>query len=209
MIDCGEDWFNTFEKLQPHAIVITHAHPDHAFGLKAGAPCPVYATQKTWEKMKRFPVERASRRVLAARRPEKIAGIIFEPFPVVHSTRAPAVGYRIQAGATAIFYVPDVVRILGRSQALKNVQVYIGDGATLSRPIIRKEKQTHQLIGHTTIRDQLVWCKTEGIRSAVFTHCGSGIVKGDADSIRERLRQWAERYNLTIEIAYDGMELIV
>ena len=34
MIDCGLDWLGKFEKLQPDAIVLTHAHPDHAWGLK-------------------------------------------------------------------------------------------------------------------------------------------------------------------------------
>ena len=49
MVDCGEDWLGNLDGLHLHAIVITHAHPDHAFGLKEGAPCPVYATQITWE----------------------------------------------------------------------------------------------------------------------------------------------------------------
>src|SRR5207249_3094591 len=43
MIDCGQDWLGKFDRLQPDAIVLTHAHPDHAWGLKNGAPCPVHA----------------------------------------------------------------------------------------------------------------------------------------------------------------------
>jgi glyoxylase-like metal-dependent hydrolase (beta-lactamase superfamily II) len=39
MIDCGLDWLGKFERLCPSAIVLTHAHPDHAWGLKDGAPC--------------------------------------------------------------------------------------------------------------------------------------------------------------------------
>ena len=30
MIDCGLDWLGKFERLHPKAIVLTHAHPDHA-----------------------------------------------------------------------------------------------------------------------------------------------------------------------------------
>ena len=33
MIDCGLDWLGKFERLHPDAIVLTHAHPDHAWGL--------------------------------------------------------------------------------------------------------------------------------------------------------------------------------
>jgi phosphoribosyl 1,2-cyclic phosphodiesterase len=180
MIDCGEDWLGKLKAVAPDAIVITHPHPDHAFGLTRGTPCPVYATQEAWEKMRNFPVEQINRRVLAIRRVEKIAGIRFEPFSVVHSIRAPAVGYRIQAGPTPIFYVPDVVRIHGCSQALRAIQVYVGDGATINRPMVRREKQTHRLIGHTTITEQLAWCKKEGV-----PRIGSAIVKGNKDRIKE------------------------
>jgi len=47
MIDAGIDWLGKLKRLSPSAIVLTHAHPDHAWGLKRGALCPVYATEKT------------------------------------------------------------------------------------------------------------------------------------------------------------------
>jgi ribonuclease BN (tRNA processing enzyme) len=47
MIDCGLDWLGKFERLHPAGIALTHAHPDHAWGLRDGAPCPVHAPQKT------------------------------------------------------------------------------------------------------------------------------------------------------------------
>jgi glyoxylase-like metal-dependent hydrolase (beta-lactamase superfamily II) len=40
MVDCGLDWMGKFERLHPRAIVLTHAHPDQAWGLRNGAPCP-------------------------------------------------------------------------------------------------------------------------------------------------------------------------
>jgi glyoxylase-like metal-dependent hydrolase (beta-lactamase superfamily II) len=54
MIDCGLDWLGKFERLRPSAIVLTHAHPDHAWGLKRSAPCPVYAPQKTWQELQHY-----------------------------------------------------------------------------------------------------------------------------------------------------------
>ena len=47
MIDCGADWLGRLGAVAPTAIVLTHAHLDHAGGLAEGAPCPVYATGKT------------------------------------------------------------------------------------------------------------------------------------------------------------------
>lgn len=48
MVDAGEDWLGLVGAVDPHALVLTHAHPDHAFGLAGGAPCPVWATADTW-----------------------------------------------------------------------------------------------------------------------------------------------------------------
>jgi glyoxylase-like metal-dependent hydrolase (beta-lactamase superfamily II) len=56
MVGCGQDWLGRVQHLNPKAIVITHAHPDHAWGLKEGAPCPVYATPEAWEDLERFGV---------------------------------------------------------------------------------------------------------------------------------------------------------
>ena len=35
MIDCGADWLRQPHRLQPNAIVLTHAHSDHVDGLKS------------------------------------------------------------------------------------------------------------------------------------------------------------------------------
>ena len=56
LIDCGIDWLGRFEALQPDAIVLTHGHPDHAYGLAAGAFCPVYATEDTWPMLAAYPI---------------------------------------------------------------------------------------------------------------------------------------------------------
>ena len=119
MIDCGLDWLGKVHRLSPAAIVLTHAHPDHAWGLKEGAPCPVYATQKTWQTLKNCRIER--RQLIDERVPAKICEITFEAFPVEHSIRAPAVGYRVSVGGASVFYSPDVVFIHSRAEALRNI----------------------------------------------------------------------------------------
>src|SRR2546428_70659 len=133
MIDCGLDWLGKFERLHPDAIVLTHAHPDHAWGLQRGAPCPVFAPQKTWRTLKNCRIE--DRRLIKERVPTKICGITFEAFAVEHSVLAPAVAYRVSAGRARIFYGPDLLYIHERAPALKDVQIYIGDGATLTRSL--------------------------------------------------------------------------
>ena len=207
MIDCGESWLGTFSQLKPRAIVITHSHPDHAFGLKEGSPCPVYATAEAWKVMNRFPVPREFRRVVEPYRPQRIAGITFEAFPVVHSVIAPAVGYRISAGRAALFYVPDVARIPARSRALSGIRTYIGDGATITRSLLRHESRGGTLIGHASIETQLGWCKRERVGKMIVTHCGSAIVAGDEENVGTVLQRLAGKYEVTIEVAYDGMDI--
>ena len=51
MIDCGLDWLGKFQRLHLDAIVLTHAHPDHAWGLRKGAACPVHAPKETWRSL--------------------------------------------------------------------------------------------------------------------------------------------------------------
>src|SRR3989475_12127980 len=75
MIDCGLDWLGKLERLHPAAIVLTHAHPDHAWGLKQGAPCPVPAPRKTRRTLKNCRIE--GRRLIKERAPTKIFGTPF------------------------------------------------------------------------------------------------------------------------------------
>lgn len=122
MIDCGADWLRRVRHLRLDAIILTHAHPDHAGGLKAGSPCRVYATAQTWAILGDIPV--AERVVVEPRTPFCIKDITFEAFVVEHSLRAPAVGYRITAGRSSVFYVPDLVYIHEPHEALRGVRIY-------------------------------------------------------------------------------------
>ncbi len=205
MIDCGLDWLGKFERLRPSAIVLTHAHPDHAWGLKDGAPCPVHAPQKTWQTLQRCNVK--DRHLIKERTPTKISDIMFEAFPVEHSILAPAVGYRVSAGHACIFYAPDLIFIHDRAAALKEVQIYIGDGATLTRSFVRKRGK--RFIGHAPVRTQLAWCRKEGVPRAIITHCGSEIVTGDERKLLAKLRAMVTEPGLEARIAYDGMKLIL
>jgi len=203
MIDCGLDWLGKFERLHPSAIVLTHAHPDHAWGLKRGAPCPVYAPQKTWQELQLYPIK--DRHLIEERTRTKICGITFEAFPVEHSILSPAVGYRVSAGRACIFYAPDLIFIHDRGAALKGVQIYIGDGATITRTFIRRRGKA--LIGHSPVRTQLTWCQKEGVLHAIITHCGSEIVTGNEREISAKLRAIAAERGVKVRIAYDGMKV--
>jgi phosphoribosyl 1,2-cyclic phosphodiesterase len=209
MVDAGDDWRQELWRLRPrpHAIVITHAHPDHAWGLQDGAPAPVYATKDAWALMRPYDIEPALRHRVNARKPFQVRDITFEAFPVEHSIRAPAVSYRITAGRVTVFYGPDLVYINDRADALRDCALYIGDGATLTESFVRRRGKT--LIGHAPVRTQLTWCQKEGVGRAIISHCGREIVEGDRAQLEARLRAMAEERGILAAFAHDGLELVL
>ena len=203
MIDCGADWLGRLHTIAPSAIVLTHAHLDHAGGLIHGAPCPVYATRETQRLLKSWPIH--DRRQIALTRAVTIGGVRLKPYRVEHSIRAPAVGYRVSAKAGSFFYLPDVARLPNAATALRRVRIYIGDGATLRRSMVRRKHGIS--IGHASIATQLEWCANARVHHAIFTHCGSAIVRGNARAMRTILRNLGRKHGIDARFASDGGRL--
>jgi hypothetical protein len=88
---------------------------------------------------------------------------------------------------------------------MKDVRVYIGDGATFTRLFIRKRGE--RLIGHAAMSVQLGWCAKRSVPRAIITHCGSEIVTGDERKIAAKLRAMGAERGVETRIAHDGMEL--
>ena len=203
MIDCGADWLGRLHAIAPTAIVLTHAHADHAAGLVKGAPCPVYATAATWRLLSRLPIR--ERRKIPLCTAVRIGGVQFRAFSVQHSVRAPAVGYRVSAHGRCFFYVPDVAELPKASEVLRRIDIYIGDGATVRRSMVRRKDGA--LVGHAPIVRQLGWCAKAHVRCAVFTHCGSPIVRTSARVIDALVSEIGREYGVDVQIACDGDRL--
>jgi hypothetical protein len=160
---------------------------------------------ESWQTMDKYPIR--ERHTINPRTASDICGITFEAFPVEHSLRAPAVGYQISAGGSCVFYVPDLVSIPERAAALTGVDLYVGDGATLIRPLVRRRGRV--FIGHVPVAAQLLWCQEEGVPRAVFTHCGSQVVCGDGRCVVARLRAMRQELGVRAQFAHDGMEIVL
>jgi len=63
----------------------------------------------------------------------------------------------VSAKGARFFYVPDVAGLPDAPNTLRGISVYIGDGATMTRSMVRKKNGT--LIGHAPMTVQLSWCK--------------------------------------------------
>lgn len=203
MIDCGADWLDQLNAIAPTAIVLPHAHPDHAFGLAHGAPCPVYATEASWGALHLFPIK--DRRTVPLNRRLTIGGVSFWAVPIMHSTRAPALGYRVSADGAAFFYAPDIAALADASKALATIDVYIGDGASIKRSMVRLKHGA--LIGHAPIAAQLGWCAEAKIQRAIFTHCGTPIVRGNVRALDRLIRELGREHGVDASLARDGDRL--
>lgn len=200
MVDCGADWRGRLEQVKPDGIVLTHAHPDHAWGLADGFDGPVLATAETWADLKGYAI--AERRTLAPGTPTEFCGFRVEPFRVLHATRAPTVALKLIGDAT-VLYAPDVVDIDDRATALAACALYVGDGVSLTHSHVRRAGGT--LVGHTTIRAQLGWCADAGVGRALFTHCGREVVEGDEGALESELERMGRERGVEAAFAHDGL----
>jgi hypothetical protein len=175
LIDCGADCLGKLKRLRPRAIVLAHAHPDHAGGLKHGAPCPVYATAETWHRFETIsdPRARDDHPAKASQNWQPHLRGLFGPALI----DCPGRWLSHHVRRRCYIYVPDLVSTQERHEVRTGIQLYVGDGSSLIRPMLRRRHGA--LIGHASVRDQLDWCRDEGVSRAVITHCGSQIVKAD------------------------------
>jgi len=94
-----------------------------------------------------------------------------------------------------------------RHQARSAIALYIGDGASITRPLLRRRANT--TIGHASVRDQLNWCHEEGVQQAVITHCGSQIVKTEPGAVAMRIGELGSERGVHVVAAHDGLEINV
>ena len=202
LLDAGQTWKGRLRPLNPDWIAITHAHPDHSFGLEEGTGVPVYVSQESRDLLARYPVRRF--RIFDSGDVIRLGPFRVRPYDVIHSVRAPAVGFRVTADRTTLVYNPDVISIPDEGRVLSRVDVYVGDGASLTRPIVRR--RGNALFGHTTIRAQLNWCKRHGIGRAYIVHCGKQLVEMKPAEAQRCVNEFAGP-RLRAVIAHDGLTI--
>lgn len=170
LCDFGENRRGMLAAIRPDAIFVSHAHPDHSWGLEEGTSAPLYASEITHELTATFPVR--ERVVLEPGRRIRVGPFHLTPFPVVHSVRCPCTAARLEVSGRLLAYSGDIVAFDRPEEALDGVEIYVGDGSSLTRSLVRRHA-SGSLLGHTTVRAQLGWMAKYGVPRAVFSHFGT------------------------------------
>jgi ribonuclease BN (tRNA processing enzyme) len=203
LCDFGENRRGLLAKIRPDAIFVSHAHPDHSWGLEGGTSVPLYASEITHALTAKFPI--GERVVLEPGRLVRIGPFRLTAFPVVHSVRCPCIAARLEISGRVLVYSGDIVAFERPEEALDGASVYVGDGSTLKGSLVRRHP-SGALIGHTTVRAQLGWLSKHGIPRAVFSHFGKGPIEMGEKALREALEELASERapGCQVDAASDG-----
>jgi len=206
LCDFGENRRGLLAKIRPDAIFVSHAHPDHAWGLEEGSTAPVYASAVTHELTAKMPIEK--RVVLEPGRGVRAGPFRLTAMPVVHSVRCPGIGMRLEVANRTLVYSGDLVSFENPDEALTGTEVYVGDGSTLTGSLVRRHTGG-ALLGHTTVRAQLGWLARKGIGRAVFSHFGKEAIGMGEEALREALSKLASERapSCAVTAARDGLTL--
>ena len=208
LCDFGQNRKGMLRRIRPDAVFVSHAHPDHGWGLEEGTSVPVHASAVTHGLLAKQPI--AERVVVEPDRPVVVGPFRITVFPVIHSVRCPCIAARIERKGFTVVYSGDIVAFEDPEAALDGADLYVGDGSTLTGSLVRRHPDG-ALIGHTTVRAQLGWLASHGVPRAVFSHFGKGPIEMGDEALQEELERLAAKHPMgcSVTAAHDGMELEV
>lgn len=199
LVDCGEQSFLDYD---PHYILITHLHPDHAFFVRSGCfqmiDIPIYAPKKYKELL-----------ISTRKTPFTIDGYRITPIPTIHSLKVKSVAYIIQHKNKKILYTGDMIWIEKKyHHLLKNFDLVITEASHMrTGGLIRRHKKSGKIYGHTGVPDLVRFFKKYAC-TIVFVHFGAWFYK-DMQAARKKFEKLAVANDIEIIVGYDGLELIV
>jgi len=181
MIDCGEERF--FSYLGGiEFLTLSHKHPDHTDGIKGKrVKIPLVASPTVLRQLKTDLKVQIDKPVSGG---IKHKDVEIRLIPCYHSVLAPMWGIIVNE-ELGVF--TDIIAPRRGWRVLKNLKYYIGDGSAITRPLIRRHKETGEIFGHTTIKTQLRKALQFGWEKIIFTHFGKEAVEMDERKLKEIL----------------------
>ena len=194
--------------VKPRFILLDHIHEDAVGGLHELAPIKpiVFTTKEIWEYIRRHvkaiskqdkPFEEIynfERRILPSLKTIKLGNFVIKPLIILHSSKdqPDTMAYLIKLDDRLILNTTDIYDLPGKEKILKEVDIYIGDGATLTRDIGEQ---------HRSIETQIEWLKNAGVSRTLFTQIGH------VGKTHEDLNKWLQERMPNAQALYDGAEI--
>lgn len=207
LLDFGTTWQGKFKLFKPDYIWISHAHPDHCFGLKnQRVEVPVFMSSETDKRLPKEKFPFLDRRVISKN--FKFNSISALELAATHSTKAPMSGLIIQTDEGKIGYFPDVLSIPDYEKVLKGLTIYIGDGSSLTRDLVRRIKG--KPVGHASVTRQMSWCqKAYPVEKMIFTHWGKEAVTMRPEKLAQKILELSQKHCplIPVEIAIDNLKV--
>jgi len=207
LIDFGE--INRGALPECNDILISHCHPDHVCQEINEVKGRVFMSTETHKRLdkEKYPVEREVFKYSGEEL--KIGPFSVRSFPVLHSTKCPMSVFKVGTARALVGIATDIVGFHtgDRKKFFEDLDIWICDGSSFSKPLVRRAKEGGIPIGHASLVDQLKnWTKDakESLR-IIITHLGTEPLKmGD-----EKLAEAAREYHKNVEVAYDGYNVIL
>jgi len=201
---------------KPNFIILEHHHEDVIGGLHElrGLNPIVGASKDTWDYIRRhykaisgqegtFEEIYNFRRVILKETPIAIGknqNLIVTPIVIQHSKPGdpPTYGFKIKMGEVIIWHSSDVLKIPNHKKILDDVDIYIGDGSSLTRGI---KRETDGEFGHASIEEQLDWIKNLNLKQIYFTQIGH------IGKTQDELNDWLQEGSPNAQALFDGAEI--
>ncbi|MCK4697988.1 MAG: hypothetical protein KAT53_06775, partial [Dehalococcoidia bacterium] len=203
------------KKVKPNYVLLEHVHDDVMGGLHELRQLNpvVFATKPAWDYLRRhyrdlsgekgrFEEIYPFKRYIIKDRPFRLGPFTVKGVKVQHAKPGDpkALGFRIDMGSKILWHCSDVYRIPNYKKVLKDVDIFIGDGASLKREIVQRHGGK-TAYGHTSIEKQIKWAQEAEIPRIYFTQIGH-IEKTHAD-LDDTLREMAPN----AQALFDGAEI--
>ena len=193
-------------KYNPDYLIISHVHPDHIAGLenlKEGDldNTLIIGTRqvKQWIIDHNIPIKKFKEIKRKSR--FKLDNIKIETYPVEHSTVAPNILTKIYLKDKTIAIATDFLYARNIEDIVRDVDIWIGDGASISRDIVHRKNK----IGHMSIAHQLDICSKLKIPVAIFSS-GDEIITMDEQELQETLDMLSKGVHVIIPSDGDKMK---